>query len=387
MFEDHLRQLKESHLLRHLRVVGSAPGPVTRFDGRSVVLLASNDYLGLAADPRLKEAAICAVREFGVGTGASRLLCGTLVPHADLEQALAAFKETEAALVFSSGYAANLGLIPALVRPGDLVLADRLCHASLLDGCRLSGARLRVFRHNDVAHLDELLARHAGPRPALIVTEGVFSMDGDAASLPEIVECAERRGALLLVDDAHGTGVMGAHGRGTIEHFGLTARIPFHMGTLSKAIGASGGYVAGDRSFIDYVINTARSFIYSTAPPPSIAAAATEALRLLQAEPERRARLWANRAYLHDGLRALGFQIPGTVSPILPVIIGDARLALRFADRLLAHGIYAPAIRPPTVPKSTSRIRVSVTASHTREHLDAALAAFQKAGQELGLLH
>ncbi len=386
MFEDRLRELEGQHLLRRLRLVESEPGPVAMIEGRPVIVMASNNYLGLATHPLLKQAAIAAIARFGVGAGASRLVSGTFPPHQDLEAALARFKTTEASLVFSSGYLANIGLIPSLIGPGGLILADRLCHASLIDGCRLSRATLRVFRHRDLAQLDTLLARRSPRRETLIVTDGVFSMDGDLAPLPELVALAERYGARLVVDDAHGTGVMGLHGRGTLEHFGVESRIPFHMGTLGKALGTSGAYVAGPHSLIRYLVNTARSFIYTTAPPPGTAAASLAALERLQAEPERRARLWDNRNHFHAGLKALGFRLADSQSPIIPVLIGEPQQALTLAERLLERGVYAPAIRPPTVPAGTSRIRTTVTSEHTREQLDAVLAAFREAGQELGLI-
>jgi len=386
MFEDRLRELEGQHLLRRLRLVESEPGPVATIEGRPVIVMASNNYLGLATHPLLKQAAIAATARFGVGAGASRLVSGTLPPHQDLEAALARFKATEASLVFGSGYLANVGLIPSLIGAGGLILADRLCHASLIDGCRLSGATLRVFRHRDLAQLDTLLARGSPRRETLIVTDGVFSMDGDLAPLPELVALAERYGARLVVDDAHGTGVMGLHGRGTLEHFGVESRIPFHMGTLGKALGTSGAYVAGPHSLIRYLVNTARSFIYTTAPPPGTAAASMAALEVLQAEPERRARLWNNRNHFHAGLKALGFRLADSQSPIIPVLIGEPQQTLTLAERLLERGVYAPAIRPPTVPAGTSRIRTTVTSEHTREQLDAVLAAFREAGQELGLI-
>ncbi len=386
MFEQRLRQLERHHLLRRLRTVESASGTETILDGRPVLLMASNNYLGLATHPALKRAAIQATERFGVGAGAARLVSGTLPPHEELETALAKFKGTAAALVFGSGYLANLGVIPALIGTGGLILADRLCHASLIDGCRLSGAGFRVYRHNDVAHLKSLLAKRPSKRDTVIVTEGVFSMDGDLAPLPELIELADRYGARLFVDDAHGTGVMGAQGRGTIEHFGLDDRIPFHMGTLGKALGTSGAYVAGPAVLIQYLINTARTFLFATAPPPATAAATIAALRVLQAEPERRTRLWNNRNYLHAGLKDLGFRLTGSASPILPIIIGEAQQTVAMADRLLELGVYAPAIRPPTVPKETSRIRVTVTSEHSRAQLDRALAAFRQAGRESGMI-
>ncbi len=385
-FTAQLRHLERHHLLRQPKSLESATGPVVSIDGRQVILLASNDYLGLATHPRLIQAAVQATETFGVGAGASRLVSGTLPPHKELESALARFKGTEGALVFGSGYLANLGLIPALIGSGGMIFADRLCHASLIDGCRLSGAEFRVFRHRDVSHLESLLRRRPTRRRTLIVTDGLFSMDGDAAPLSDIAILAERYDAQVLVDDAHGTGVMGEHGRGTLEHWGVESRIPFHMGTLGKALGGIGAYVVGPASFIAYLINTARSFMFTTAPPPASAAASVAALAILETEPERRARLWANRRHLFSGLRTLGFTTTDSLSPIIPVLIGEAERALAMAEKLFEHGVYAPAIRPPTVPKGTSRIRVTVTSEHTSEQLDAALEAFRKAGKDLGLI-
>ena len=386
MFEERLHQLEEQHLLRRLLLIESEPGTVVTIEGRRVILMASNNYLGLATHPKLKQAAVSATERFGVGSGASRLVSGTLPPHEELEMALARFKGVEAALVFSSGYLANIGLIPALIGSGGLILADRLCHASLIDGCRLSGANLRVFRHRDTDQLRTLLARRSAGRDTLIVTDGVFSMDGDLAPLPELVELADRHGARLLVDDAHGTGVMGPQGRGTLEHFGLESRLSFHMGTLGKALGTSGAHVAGPASLIRYLVSTARSFLFSTAPPPATAAASLTALDILRSEPDRRTRLWENRDHFYKGLKALGFRTTDTVSPIIPVLIGDPDKALDMARLLLKQGVYAPAIRPPTVPRSTSRIRTTVTSEHTSEQLKTVLAAFQTAGQELDLI-
>lgn len=385
-FERALAALEAEGLQRELRTIESEPGPVVRIDGRSVILMASNDYLGLAAHPEVKRAAIDAVTRYGVGAGASRLISGTLPPHAALERALAGFKGTPRSLVFGSGYLANIGLIPALIGREGLILADRLCHASLLDGCRLSGADFRVYRHRDVSHLEKLLAQRRAGRDALIVTDGVFSMDGDLAPLPELTVLAERHGAALLVDDAHGTGVLGRQGRGSLEHFGLEHRVLFHMGTLGKALGTAGAYVAGSDTVIEYLLNRARSFIYTTAPPPACAAATVAALEVLQAEPGRRARLWQNQARLRGGLAALGFQLTDTQSPILPVVIGDPRTTLALAGRLLELGVYAPAVRPPTVPRATSRLRLTVTSEHTAGHLDRVLAACEQSGRELGLI-
>ncbi|HEU4683087.1 MAG TPA: 8-amino-7-oxononanoate synthase [Nitrospira sp.] len=386
MFDKLLADIEANHLTRRMPNVDSAVGPVVEIDGRRVLLLASNDYLGLAAHPNVIQAAAQALHHYGAGAGAARLISGSLPPHRQLESELARFKGTEAALAFGSGYLANIGVIPALIGRGGLILADRLCHASLIDGCRLSGADFRVYRHKDVEQLRSLLDRRARKRPTFIVTDGVFSMDGDLAPLPDLADLAARYGAQLYVDDAHGTGVMGETGRGTIEHFHLEGSIPFHMGTLSKALGSSGGYLAGPDSLIQYLINTSRSFMFTTAPTPSSAAAAAAGVRILEQEPERRRRLWDNRERLHAGLTSLGFSLAPSQSPILPLIVGDADRTLTFARELLERGVFAPAIRPPTVPDSTSRIRVTVTSEHTPEQIEEALAVFRCAGEAARVL-
>ncbi len=386
MFDEQLQALDRQHILRRLRTVESASGPTIDLNGRRVILLASNNYLGLSTHPALIQAAISATQTYGVGTGASRLVSGTMLPHIHLEDALARFKKTEAALTFAAGYLANIGVIPSLIGADGLILADRLCHASLIDACRLSRATLRVFRHADANHLENLLKRRRAKQPALVVTDGVFSMDGDIAPLLDIAMLAERHETLVFVDDAHGTGVMGSTGRGSLEHCGVEHRIPFHMGTLSKALGCSGGYLTGSASFIQWLVNTSRAFVYTTAPPPGVAAAAQAALNVVESDPELRARLWKNREYLFGGLRRLGFRMAATVSPIIPLLIGDAERAAVFSQRLLEDGIYAPAIRPPTVPDSTSRIRITVTAAHTTEQLDEALATIERAGRAMRLV-
>lgn len=386
MFHEQLDELAARHLTRRLTPLHSGVGPVVDMAGRQTLLFASNDYLGLAMHPEVIQAAVEATQRFGAGAGAARLVSGSLPPHQELETALAQFKGTEAALTYGSGYLANIGTIPALIGRGGLILADRLCHASLIDGCRLSAADFRIYRHNDTDHLRSLLAARRQTRRTLIVTDGLFSMDGDLAPLPELNRLAQEYEADLYIDDAHGTGVMGPHGRGTVEHFGLDTQIPFQMGTLGKAFGSSGAYIAGPSTLIQYLMNTSRSFIFTTAPPPSSAAAATTALRIIQREPERRARLWANRERLFTGLTQLGFNLSPSVSPIIPILVGSAETALSFAEHLFEEGIYAPAIRPPTVPDATSRIRITVTAEHTAVHIDQALAAFQRAGQSAGLI-
>jgi 8-amino-7-oxononanoate synthase len=373
MFRSRLDLLARRSLLRHLRVVESAPGSQIEIEGRKVISFSSNNYLDLATHPKVIEAASCALRQYGVGAGASRLIAGTFRPHAELEEDLAAFKRTAAALVFSTGYQANLGLIQTLAEDRTRIYADRLCHASLIEACRLCTADLRVYRHRDVPQLEHLLGGRPSAQPALIVTDGVFSMDGDLAPLPELLKATEARGALLVVDDAHGTGVLGRKGRGTVEHFGVESSLLVEMGTLSKAFGGFGGFVAGPRDLIDFLFNRARAFVYTTALPPAMAAAASAALRIIQNEPERRARLWKLRQHLYDGLRLIGFAIPESESPIIPLLVGDTDATLRLSEYLFSRGIYAPAIRPPTVPSGTGRIRFSVTAGHSAAQINQLL--------------
>jgi 8-amino-7-oxononanoate synthase len=378
MYRSRLDALARRSLLRRLRTIDSTTGSEVELEGRRILLFSSNNYLDLATHPRVTEAAINAIRRYGVGAGASRLVSGSLRPHRELEERLAAFKRVEAALVFPTGYQANLGLITTLAEDCSVFYADRLCHASLIDACRLCDAPLRVYRHRDHAQLTRLLQRGQAPRHALVVTDGVFSMDGDLAPLPELDKVAEQAGATVVVDDAHGTGVMGATGRGTVEHFGLEGRSLVQMGTLSKALGGLGGFVAGSRDLIEYLVNRARAFIYTTALPPAQAAAAIAALDVIEDEPERRERLWVLRRRLHDGVRRAGFDTLDSRSPIIPLLIGDAEAALRLSEALLSHGIYAPAIRPPTVPTGTSRIRLSVTAGHTPAQIERLLEVLQK---------
>jgi glycine C-acetyltransferase/8-amino-7-oxononanoate synthase len=386
VFREKLQQLSAQSLLRTLAPLESATGARIQYRGREVILLSSNDYLGLSNHPDVVRAAITAMERYGVGSGASRLVCGTLPPHTHLETTLAKFKGTEAALLFGAGYLANLGIIPTLIGSGGLILADRLCHASVIDACRLSQADFRVFRHGDCNHVESLLRRRTTDRPTLIITEGVFSLDGVLAPLPDLVSLAERYGATVYVDDAHGTGIMGATGRGTVEYFGLERRIPFHMGTLSKALGSHGAFLVGPNDLVQYMINVTRPFIFATALPPAVAAASSAALTVIDQEPERRARLWSNRQRFFDGLKNLGLRLTPTNSPILPVLIGDAAAASTFAERLLALGVYATAIRPPTVPDGTSRIRFTVTSEHTTDQIEEALNTLRIAIRETGLV-
>jgi 8-amino-7-oxononanoate synthase len=356
-------------------------------DGHSVLLLCSNNYLGLAEHPALTQAAAAAMERYGFGSGASRLVSGNSPLHEALEAGIAAFKGSEAAMVFNSGYAANTGVIPALAGEGDALFSDELNHASIIDGCRLSRATTHVYRHRDSDHLETLLRANESSSRKLIVTDGVFSMDGDIAPLPDLVLLAERYGAILMVDDAHGTGVLGSSGRGTVEHFGLKGRVPVQMGTLGKALGSFGAYVAGDRDLIRYLLNTSRSYIFSTSLPPAVCAASLAALDVLDREPERRERLWKNRTRLSHGLQAQGIDIGRSETPIIPVIVGDADRALAVSRRLLEQGMFAPAIRPPSVPQGSSRIRITVMATHSDEDIDRAIGAFARMKQEGFLSH
>jgi 8-amino-7-oxononanoate synthase len=371
LFAKDLEALRARLLDRHLREITGAQGPEVEIGGRRLINFSSNDYLGLANDPRLREAATAAIAEFGVGTGASRLISGNLSPHLRLERALAKWKGTEAALCFSSGYAAALGTIPALIGKDDVVVLDKLCHASLIDGAKLSGAVLRVFPHNHLrkleSHLEWAQREHPGKR-VLIVTESVFSMDGDRAPLRELVELRKRFGALFMLDEAHAVGVIGPNGRGLAAEENVSEEIDVQMGTLSKALGASGGYICGPRTLIDWLINRARSFIYSTAPPPAIAAAALAAVNFL-ASPEgeeRRLLLWERIRLMQDLLprSELDKEHSAASSAIFPLIVGDEKAALDLATALQSDGFLVPAIRYPTVAKGAARLRITVTAAH-----------------------
>ena len=384
---EELTALKEKGLYRAFRTIEGAQGPRVRIGGREIVLLCSNDYLGLANHPALRKAAEGALKRYGFGAGASRLVSGTMVLHRELEERIAAFKGTESALLFNSGYAANTGVIPALAGRGDTVFSDRLNHASIVDGCLLSRATVRRYRHADVGHLERLLADAEKSRTRLIVTDGVFSMDGDVAPLAEIVKLAGRYGAAVMVDDAHGTGVIGENGRGTAEHLGVDMRrIDVHMGTLGKGLGAFGAFVAGSKDVIDLLVNRARPFIYSTALPPAVVVAALAALDIIEREPERRVMLWEKARFMRKGLEELGFDTMNSGTQIIPLLVGDAGKAVAMTEALLAENVFAQAVRPPTVPEGTARIRVTVTAVHSQRDLEKALDAFKKAGREVGLI-
>ena len=368
--------LEQAGLRRHLRTVMSAPTGTIHLDGRYVVLLGSNNYLGLSTHPQVIAAAVETTQVFGTGASGSRLISGNSELYTTLETNLAKTKNTEAALVFSSGYAANTSIIPVLAGEGDLILSDALNHASIIDGCRLSRATTEVYRHCDVEHLKILLSESAAFRRRLIVTDGVFSMDGDIAPLPDIYEVATRHDAMLLVDDAHGFGVLGRDGRGTVSHFRLDSEGIIQMGTLSKAIGALGGYIAGRHALIELLINKARGFIFTTGLPPATLAAANAALDVMCSSPDLRQRLFSHAKCLKTALTHLGYTLLPSETQILSVILGSPQRATRIADALLAEGVFAPAIRPPAVPPNTSRLRLTVMATHTDAEIQQAIAAF-----------
>jgi 8-amino-7-oxononanoate synthase len=381
-----LDRLRANDLFRQLHRLNGPQTARTIIDGKSMLLLASNSYLGLTTHPKLKAAAIEAIERFGTGSGGSRLTTGNYSVHEELEEKIAEFKETEAAIVFNTGYMANLGVITALVGSEDAVFSDEYNHASIIDGCRLARTQVRVYRHNDMEHLAWLLADHPQVRRKLVVVDGVFSMDGDIAPLDKIVDLGERYDAMVMVDDAHATGVLGKNGAGTTEHYALKGRVHIQMGTLSKALASEGGYIAGSKTLIDYLRNKSRSFIFSTALPPADMAVATAAIDIVVAQPEIRKQLWENVQYLRDGLANLGFQLMPGETPILPILIGDAGQTVRMAQKLVENGVFAPGIRPPTVPAGSSRIRVTVMATHTREDLDEAIEVFGRVGRELGVI-
>ena len=392
---DELEALRERHLYRPLRVMSSAQGPIVSIDERRVISLSSNDYLGLTHHPRMREASIAAIHSYGAGSGAVRTIAGTMTLHESLEAELAVFKHTEATLTFQSGFTANTGVIPTITGETDLIVSDELNHASIIDGMRLSKAPRKVFKHADVESLREVLrdAREKGRdgqgapyRLILVVTDGVFSMDGDIAPLAGIVEAAEAYEAAVMVDDAHASGVLGKDGRGSVSHFGLEGRVAIQVGTLSKAVGVLGGYVAGSQSLRDVLIQRARPFLFSTSHPPAVAAACREAIRIMQEEPELIERLWANTRRFKAEMARLGFNIGHSETPITPVILGDSELTIRFSDRLLDEGVFGTSVVFPTVALDRARIRTIVTAAHTDELLDRALAAFDKVGHELGVI-
>ena len=377
--EQKLEEIRSRNLYRQLKVVDGEQDATVRLNGREVLNLSSNNYLGLANHPALKQAAREALDRWGCGSGASRLISGNMTAHEELEQRIARFKGTEAALVFNSGYQANVGIIATLMERDDVVLSDALNHASIIDGCRLSRAAVSVYRHCDMEHLESLLKDAPARARKLIATESIFSMDGDIAPLGEMVELAERHGAMVMVDEAHATGVRGPNGAGVVAEMGLGDRVLVQMGTLGKALGAFGAYVAGSARLKELLINRARSFIFTTSLPPVVMAMAGAAVELVEREPERQCALQRNTGRLRDGLQRIGYEVAGSTQ-IIPVIVGDEQPCMELAARLLESGFYVQGIRPPTVPPGTSRLRVTTMATHTPKQMEQALAAFEQAG-------
>jgi glycine C-acetyltransferase len=375
-----------------LRILEDQQAPVCHYDGRQVINLASNNYLGLANDPRLIEAALKATRELGVGSGAVRTIAGTMRIHMDLEEKIARFKNVEACVVFQSGFAANAGTVSAILGKEDFILSDELNHASIIDGARLSRAKIKVFRHKDLSHCEELLQEvQKEPGRKLVITDGVFSMDGDIGPVDELAALAEKYGAIMMVDDAHASGVLGRNGRGSIDHFGMHGRVDVQVGTLSKAIGALGGYVCGSHDLIDYLYHRARPFLFSTSHPPSVAATCIAAFDILEQEPERIERLWSNTRYFQNELKLAGFNIggintPATETPITPIIVGEGRAAMDFSRALFDEGVMGTGIAFPTVPEGKARIRLILTSEHTRAQLDRALETLERVARRMGIL-
>lgn len=381
-----LDSLKEQGLYRSLRVLQGEQMAKCNFDGKTVVNLSSNNYLGLATHPKLRAASLKAVEEYGAGSGAVRTIAGTMQMHVELEEKIAKFKHTEAAVVFQSGFTSNSGTVSALLGKEDLIISDELNHASIIDGARLSRATIKVFPHKDIAALQRILEENKGYKKTLVITDGVFSMDGDIAPLPDIVEVAEKHNAIIMVDDAHSSGVLGSNGRGTVDHFNLHGHVHIQVGTLSKAIGCLGGYVAGSKSLIDFLHHRGRPFLFSTSHPPAVTAAAMAAFDLLVEEPQLLEQLWANTRYFREAIQALGFNTGCTETPIIPVIVGNGAKAMLFSDRLFEEGVFACGIGYPTVSHEKSRVRNIVTATHTREDLDFAISVYEKVGKELGII-
>ena len=384
--EDELNTLRAHGVYRPLRVLDGEQKAHATVDHRSVVNLSSNNYLGLTTHPLLRERALEAVTRLGVGSGSVRTIAGTMAIHMELERRLAAFKQTEAAVVFQSGFTANAGTVSAILGRDDAIISDELNHASIIDGARLSRATIKVFPHRDVDAARIIVKELPASQRKLLITDGVFSMDGDLGPLPALCDVADEFGCLMMVDDAHASGVFGREGRGTIDHFGVHGRVDVQVGTLSKAIGALGGYVAGCRSLIDFLYHRARPFLFSTSHPPAVAATCIAALDVLETEPQWMAQLWDNTRFFKAGLRALGFDTGASESPITPVIVGEDSLAMQLSDRLFGEGVFAQGIAFPTVARGKARVRTIVTATHTRDELQFALDAFKKVGTSLGII-
>jgi len=384
--DEALSGLKADGLYRRLRILHGEQRPEARFDGKDVINLSSNNYLGLTTHPKLRDAALRAVKELGVGSGSVRTIAGTMELHMELERRIAAFKKTEASVVFQSGFAANAGTVSAILGKEDLILSDELNHASIIDGARLSRATIRVFPHKDVDALRKLLEETSDVKRRLVITDGVFSMDGDIAPMPAIAGLAREHGAIMMVDDAHASGVLGKAGRGTVDHFSLHGQVDIQVGTLSKAIGVLGGYVCGSKTLIEYLYHRARPFLFSTSHPPAVAAACLAAFDVLESEPERIQRLWSNTERFKKGLQRIGFNTGMSETPITPILVGEADLAMRFSDRLFERGVFAQGIGFPTVAKGKARLRTIVTATHTDEELDRALSILEDVGRSLGIV-
>jgi glycine C-acetyltransferase len=389
---DQMNDLRQKGTHFKLRVLEEPQSPECVFDGKRVINLASNNYLGLTTHPKLEEAAISAIKKYGVGSGAVRTVSGTMSLHMELEEKIARFKKTEACVVFQSGFAANAGTVSAILGKDDFIISDELNHASIIDGARLSKAKIKVFRHKDTAHAEELLKEVAGePGHKLIITDGVFSMDGDIGPLPALCDLAEKYGAIMMVDDAHASGVLGKNGRGTPDHFQVHGRVDVQVGTLSKAIGALGGYVCGSKELIDFLYHRARPFLFSTSHPPSVAATCIAAFDILEQEPELMDKLWENTRFFKKELGLLGFNIggvntPASETPITPIIIGEGRLTMEFSRELFNEGVFTPGIAFPTVAEGKARVRTIMTATHTKDQLSRALEALKKVGKKLGIL-
>jgi glycine C-acetyltransferase len=384
--DEALNDLRRQGLYRRMRVLDGEQAAHTSVDHRQVVNLSSNNYLGLTTHPMLRARALEALQAFGVGTGSVRTIAGTMAIHMELERRLAAFKRTEAAVVFQSGFTANAGTVSSLLGRDDVIVSDELNHASIIDGARLSRATIKVFPHRHVAAAREIVAALPRDQRTLLITDGVFSMDGDLGPLPELCDLADEYGCIMMVDDAHASGVFGGNGRGTVDHFGMHGRVDVQVGTLSKALGALGGYVAGSKSLIESLYHRARPFLFSTSHPPSVAATCIAALDVLENEPQWMERLWANTRFFKAGLEALGFNIGISESPITPVIVGDGALAMTLSDKLFDAGVFAQGIGFPTVPEGKARVRTIVTATHTEDELQFALDAFTRVGTELGII-
>ena len=387
-----LNELKQKGTYFHLRVLEDQQEPVCTYDGKRVINLASNNYLGLTSHPKLREAAIDAVRKYGVGSGAVRTIAGTMRIHMELEEKIARFKNVEACVVFQSGFTANAGTVSSILGKDDFIISDELNHASIIDGARLSRAKVKVFRHRDTAHAEELLQEvQKEPGRKLLITDGVFSMDGDIGPVDKLCDLADKYGAIMMVDDAHASGVLGRNGRGSVDHFHCDGRVDVQVGTLSKAIGALGGYVCGSRDLIEYLYHRARPFLFSTSHPPSVAATCIAAFDILENEPERIERLWENTRYFKHELAGAGFNIggvntPASETPITPIILGDGRTTMEFSRQLFDAGIMATGIAFPTVPEGKARIRTIMTSEHTHAQLDQALETMCRIGKQMAIL-